>query len=284
MKTCHNLFFALLLLLVTGINNACDNIEPPYMTHQEPVNDNDETARKLLLEVFTGHRCPNCPEGSKQARILQDFYQDQLVVITIHAGWYANSTAEPFNYDFTTSEGDAINKHFGIEFYPNGMVNRQNFEGSKALAPGSWGSALHVLADMEPGFSINLSTFEAQSANTFNLDVNLRGLDTPADNGEYLLVAMLTEDQIIRPQRTNDPEYPDGYIPDYEHNHVLRKGITHVWGESMGNEDLWGTDPVNKSYSFSLDDDWNAENCNVVVYVMNNQMEVKQVESLPLIP
>ncbi|TVQ89692.1 MAG: hypothetical protein EA393_06805 [Bacteroidetes bacterium] len=271
------LFFILLFV-------SCDIIEPPYMTTTQQNGDNGENGEvevihKFLLEEFTGHRCPNCPAGSQIAKTLKNFYGDRLVIVSVHAGFFANPMSEPFNYDFRTPEGTALNNHFGITQNPIGMVNRTEFEGALLLTPASWGSAMQVIEDAEPGFRLDIGITNMSGGN-YRLDAGVTSLKD--QEGEIYLVALVIEDGIIKPQKINHPDYPDGEILDYVHNHVLRKGITDIWGEKIS-EGLFGVDDSqHRNYNFNLDSDWVAANCSVVVYVMNSSMEILQVEEKKL--
>lgn len=278
MKIFNRLIPVLLLALVTI--SGCDKIEPPYMTNADNGGGDGEVVRKFLLEEFTGHRCPNCPAGTETAKTLKNFYGDRLVIVTIHAGFFAMPMSAPFEYDFRTPEGTALNNHFGITQNPVGMVNRTGFEGALLLTPASWGSAMQAFEDSEPDIKLDIGLTNMSGDGNYRLDAGVTSLKVLED--DLYLVALLIEDGIIKPQKTNDPEYPDGEILDYEHNHILRKGITDIWGEKIS-EGLFGVDDVqNRNYNFQLDAEWVADNCSVVVYVMNSNMEILQVEEKKL--
>jgi hypothetical protein len=258
---------------------GCDKIEPPYMTGTQQGGENGEVVRKFLLEEFTGHRCPNCPAGTEMAKTLKNLYGDRLVIVSVHAGFFANPMSAPFNYDFRTPEGTALNSHFGISQNPIGMVNRTEFEGALLLTPASWGSAMQALEDIEPGFKLDVS-ITSVSGNIYRVDADVTALSD--HEGELYLVALILEDGIIKPQKINHPDYPDGEILDYEHNHVLRKGITGIWGDKIIDDSFSQGYIMENSYTFELEDSWVAANCSVVVYIMNSGMEILQVEEKKL--
>lgn len=273
------LYFSFLLAFIITASTGCDVVEAPYLVEQDSgnPNDDDEVVRKFLLEEFTGHQCPNCPAGEEEARILKNFYGDQLVIVSVHAGWFARTTGGDFSYDFTTPEGEELNSYFGIEQNPVGLVNRLEFENSLLLGPTAWGSAMAVLDEAAPAFSINL---EAETTgNSYGLSVAVKALEDLS--AEYYLVALVTEDGIISPQKINsNPEYPDGIIIDYEHNHVLRRGITNIWGDKLNEQPVTMGDTFQEDYTFTADSEWVTDNCHIVVYVMSQTMEVMQVEEI----
>lgn len=267
------------ILFINLLFFSCDTIEPPYLTNVEQGGENGEVVRKFLLEEFTGHRCPNCPAGSEIAKTLKNFYGDRLIVVSVHAGSFAIPINAPFNYDFRTPEGIALNNYFGVTSNPIGMLNRTEFEGTRLLTPASWGSAMQAIEDIEPGFRFDLGVTHV-SGNIYRLDADITALTD--QDGELYLVALVLESGIIKPQKITHPDHPTGEILDYEHNHVLRKGITNIWGDKII-EDLFLQGIImENSYTFELENSWDATNCSVVVYLMNSSMEILQVEEKKL--
>ena len=66
--------------------------------------------RKVLLEDYTGFKCVNCPAAAHEAHLLQEFYGDQMVVMGVHAGYYAEPDGSGnYTTDLTTTTGDALN-------------------------------------------------------------------------------------------------------------------------------------------------------------------------------
>jgi len=274
----------LLLLIIAGNFYSCDTIEPPYMTNGSNNNIDDEVVvRKFLLEEFTGHLCPNCPAAAETGEILANFYEERMIIISIHAGNLARPTGSTYNNDFRTSEGDALNAQFSVAGIPAGMVNRTEFEGGRVLPPGSWGPALTAFENSRPGVSIKIGNTIQNSSSSFSVPVTVKNL-TNDHEGDHYLVLVLTEDGIISPQRTNDPNQPDGVILDYEHNHVLRKAITDIWGEKMDSDALISDTGFEKEFTFSTNEEWINENCHIVAYVMNSGQEILQVEKINLVP
>ncbi len=271
-------YFAISFAFFSILWSGCDIVEAPYIVDRDTeLPDDDEVVRKFLLEEFTGHQCPNCPPGSQEAKMLKDFYGDRLIIVSIHAGWFANTSAGYFSYDFTTPEGEALRSYFGVEQNPVALINRVEFEGTMLLGPTAWGSALAVLADSEPAFSINIEA--EKSGNSYELSVDVKALEDL--QLEYYLVALVIEDGIISPQKVNaSPEYPDGIILDYEHNHVLRRGINSIWGDKLNEQGVNAGDIFQRDYTFSPDTEWITENCHIVVYVMSQTLEIMQVEEV----
>lgn len=268
-------------LLATLVFSACDIIEEPYMTNSGGNGNNGEVVRKVLLEEFTGHQCPNCTEGAATAATLKEFFGDQMVIISIHAGFFARTSAPNFLTDYRTAAGNEINSYFGISYNPVGMVNRKEGSGSPILNPNAWGGVISEILEQEPQAGINIST--SYQASNRKLDVTIKSTMLEDLECPIYLVAFLLEDNLISPQKTNDSEYPDGIIPDYVHRHVLRTCINGTWGETLSSGQVSAMEVFTKTYSLTLNEEWNAENCSVVAYLYSGQtLEVIQAEEKKL--
>ena len=108
--------------------------------------------KKVLLEDYTGHTCVNCPKAAVTARTLKEQYGEALVVMAVHAGWFAKPAGSPFGYDFRTAAGDSWDTYFGIGQVgnPNGMVNRKYTAGTPILSPSAWANSVAAAAAEEP--------------------------------------------------------------------------------------------------------------------------------------
>ena len=125
---------SLLSIFVANANLPCDSINPSndcccYSTFN-CFEETSNIVQKVLIEDFTGHKCQNCPEAAEELHILQDSYENQVIGIAIHAGFFAepNSAVAPFlTTDFRTEKGTEIHDFFGANAYPVGMVNRVDY-------------------------------------------------------------------------------------------------------------------------------------------------------------
>ena len=65
-------------------------------------------------------------------------------------------------------------------------------------------------------------------------------------------------------------------MADYEHNHVLRKMLTYYSGDNLPEENVAGRGYI-FNYSYTLPDNWNADNMSVVAFVHNFEADNKEV-------
>ena len=155
------LFFGILLFNIT----SCDIVEGPYLIdgNTNPV-DTNTFVKKVLIEDFTGHRCPNCPAAAEELASLQNFYGDKVIGIAIHpSSTFAIPdplTSSKFTYDFRTEFGDDIDNIFEITIVglPRGMVNRTGFDTDHQLGKDEWSSVVQTELAKAPIFGITLSS------------------------------------------------------------------------------------------------------------------------------
>ena len=73
----------------------------------------------------------------------------------------------------------------------------------------------------------------------------------------------LIEDGIVALQMMPDGSSND----DYVHNHVFRAAVNGTWGEDVTVKEGEAT---NKQYTYTLPENWNAENVSVVAFVYSD--------------
>jgi hypothetical protein len=271
----------ILFAMLIAFNPACDIIEEPYLV---PVGGNDtvpveENVRKVLLEDFTGQKCPNCPEAAEIALTLKGIYGEQLVIIAIHAGFYAIPDNVNFTADFRTPEGNELNSSYNIAQYgyPSGMVNRTEYNGFPVVAREDWETAvgIEIIKPLQAGIKIT-NTF---NSGTRQLDCQVESEFVESLTGTYNLCVVIIESGIVSPQET-----AQDIDEDYIHNHMLRASMNGTWGEPVGTD---GTATagvtLTNTYHLTFPAAWNAENCAVVAYIYNAEtLEIIQAEEKEL--
>ena len=297
MLTYHPVFkmkkYITLLSIIFTIS-ACDKIEGPYIINSDSYVNPD---KKVLVEDFTGHLCPNCPDAARELEAIHDIYPGQIISMAIHvsksfARPYPSSQAPNFQYDFRTNWGDNWDAFFGISNVglPRGMVNRIGYQNdSHKLGKDEWASAVALELKKEVDFKISI-----------NADTNTITISSTLENAvvnNYNLVVCLTESNIINWQKDGQEN-----VEDYKHNHVLRTVIyddklsaqtNFASGEVVENNfeiSLSELEQYNINYSTNTAElgngnagGWNAANMSVVAYIYNTiTKEIVQVEEAHL--
>ena len=255
---------------------SCDIVDPPYKVASDG-GGGEEGLTKVLIEDYTGHGCVNCPQAAVTAEELQAVYGDQVVIMSVHAGWFAtpNYGGNPlFADDFTTEAGDTWDTFFGISAAgnPNGMVNRTPSSGNYVLGPGSWGTVVADLVGQPAYATLDISTEYTASTRVLAIETKTKFIKEAL--GQFNLLVCITEDSLVAAQANNDPTI--GPVPidtNYVNNHVLRGAVNGAWGELLSDSDIvTGFDYIN-TFQITLPADWVPKHCHVVAFVYDNQVK-----------
>ena len=254
------------LILAIFFVSACSEI-PPVITPATPGGGGgsttvDDQKRQVLIEEFTGIRCVNCPAGSAAIEDLLAIHGEQLVAISIHAGFFASPPHDNSDDDFITPEGNQIQTFLEEPLgYPTAVVNRTPVNGAMQQGLGDWAGSIANELTQEPQVKIDLKTEYNDAGRQLGIDATLFGQDNLTDGGNLSLTVLLIENNIVDPQTT-----PDGLQDDYVHKHVLREVITNTLGDPLTDALTPGTQ---QSFTFELelDEEYVAEETHVVAFV-----------------
>jgi len=112
-------------------------------TQAQTFVDTTQQNKNIILEEFTGISCVWCPAGHLIGQQLHDANPNDVFLINIHTGGYANPQGP--GTDFNTSFGAAIATQSNLGGYPAGTVNRHQFSmtqnGGSAMSRSDWSSA-----------------------------------------------------------------------------------------------------------------------------------------------
>lgn len=244
---------------------SCDKIEEPFT---KPLVVDTTTTKTVLLEDYTGHRCVNCPEAAVLSGNLKQNMGDNLVIIAVHAGFFAGLLpGEGFTVDYTTEEGNTWNADFGVESYPIGMVNRMGFStGEHLLSIGAWSK--EVLDALKEPALLDLTVTTGYNSTTRALTATVETEFLQVVDKNLKLVVVLTESGMVSQQKNNNAEVgPTPLITDYVHKHVMRGCINGTWGTTITELGSVPQDAISKSFNYVIPDNFVAENCGVVAFV-----------------
>jgi thiol-disulfide isomerase/thioredoxin len=281
--------YTTLIIIILAIN-SCDIVEGPYITDSESYINPD---KKVLIEDFTGHLCPNCPDAARELESIHNIYGNQIISLAIHvsksfARPYPASQAPNFQYDFRTNWGYNWDALYGISNagLPKGMINRIGYQNdSHRLGKDEWASKVSLELKKEVDFNISITCDTNTIIVSSTLENNLVN--------NYNLVVCLAESNIQAWQKDGQNN-----IEDYTHNHVLR---TVIYDEKLSSQanfvraeiienifeiSLSSLEQNNIDYSSNTAElgngnagAWNADNLSVIAYIYNTiTQEVLQVE------
>ncbi len=274
---------------------SCDKIDAPYtddniniITDSIPVfpSLSANYYNKVLLEEYTGIKCVYCPTGSQIARNLKTVYGDTLILMEVHCGEFAIPDATGnYTADYRTTAGTTFDTQFGMSNagLPDGMVNRFGYPtAAHILYSSNWGSSV-VTAKQKP-VTVALQIINQYQAPLLKTHIKTTFKANLTKN--LMLSVFVLEDSIVSPQKNSNAAIgTTPVILDYVHKHVLRNAINSTWGAELATiaVPVVQDSSIIKSYSYTINPAWNAQNCNVVAIVYDKDTyEIYRVEELKL--
>jgi len=268
----HKSFIWIACLFGATLFFSCDIISEDERVREV---ENITTIRPVLLEDFTGQACINCPAATAKAKELKKALGDNLIVVSIHAGAFAQRA-------FRTEAGDEYHNRFygnGSDGYPAGMIDRIMLDNDRISTNFlTWGTSILERAQLASIPRFELSLVANYNEDNRSLTVNAQGKGFE-ESANVKIQLWLTESKIIALQRSGSET-----IHDYEHNHILRDAVNGIWGESIelnSNTD-YHFDYTSNAYSVS--ESWKPENMHIVGFLYDSRTEeVLHVVEIPLI-
>ena len=258
---------------------ACNKIENPLKDKQSGTCGDENSPvpiRKILVEDYTGHRCPNCPEAARILDGIHDDYCDHIIPMAVHVSFFADPHEPDFPEDFRTETGSTLDEFYGVsnQGLPGGLVNRKKFDGNTVLGRDTWRSAVDAIYNINPEVNIMIESEYNATDNTIDADITvefLKDISEAVNLGLYV-----TEDSIIAPQQDGSE-----YVENYLHKHILRKGVNGAFGEKILNSAKKG-DTFEKSFTVPVDTSWNIHHIELIAFISkNSDNEILQAESEP---
>ena len=259
--------------------SSCDQIDQPYSNvkfrYKEEVygpapsfSPISNPLKNVLVEEFTGHLCGFCPASTKLVNALDSTLGERMVTISIHAGTLAAVSAPPFDADYNTIPGNLYWGQLNGGFNPCARIDRlggaSNFVWLDADNPDSWRDIIQTQKNINPSAAIQLNADFVKEDNVINIHTATQ-FQTDL-NGNYQLVVLIVESDIISPQEDYDQTPPE--VEDYHHKHVLRAAVTEAMGNTIASNPS-ANEIKTTSYTFPLRTGWVGENCTVVAYLIN---------------
>lgn len=268
-----NTVFSFIILICLLI--ACTENEPII----PPLGPQELGERKVLIEEFTGVRCPNCPDGAAEIENLKVRFGKNLIAVSVHSSGSFAIPLPQSAYDFRTDAGDDLLELLGRPLgYPAAVVNRTPPQNSVRLQQGqtAWAGLIQRVLEEAPSVVLNLTGQYTDTDRLLKVKVNL--LANRPVNRPVNLSVMLLENKIVDAQLDFK-----GLIENYEHNHVLRFMFTPSNGISLGDNLTLGQF-IERDFEFTIPKEWVATNCEIVAFAhfIGDNKAVLQAELLEL--
>lgn len=241
----YTIISSISLLLV-----GCDHIsEDERLIYEKP----EPAQRVVLLEDFTGQRCPNCPTATDVIEQLQEAYGDALVAVGIHGGPLAYAGNAKI-IGLKTDTGDEYYNHWKLDHQPVGLINRHG-----SVDYQYW--ARDVKDELAKPAPLRLEGMAVLEDNVISILVDATGTDGTVTGK---LQVWLLEDGIKSLQLMPDNQPAN---QEYIHNHVFRTAVNGIWGEDISVKE---GEIVERIMEQTLEPNWNPEQLSIVAFVYND--------------
>lgn len=259
-------YFSLTVLaLFILLSFSCEEVAPVLNPGGDGPGEDvpvEDQMRQVLIEEFTGVRCVNCPAGSEAIEVLLNTYGQQLVAVSIHAGFFAVPYPES-DGELETAAGSSILSLLGEPLgFPTAVVNRKRFDGeeNRQIGQSSWPGYIAQELVGNPAVKIDIIPAYNEATRELAVDVDLYVEENVAAD-DLRLTVFITESNIKDPQLT-----PAGTDLEYTHKHAFRTAITAFDGNTLSDTFTAGA-VVSRSFNTTLPTLWNANECHVVAFV-----------------
>jgi hypothetical protein len=257
-----------LLLLVIVALVSCDKVTDPIVKKDTVVGSKFITKtnasvshfRKVLLEDYTGQRCPNCPAGSSIIKnTLVPRYGDSLVVLAIHAGFLSSPAGEFINQDFRTPAGTEWHDAFGVSQWPTGIVNNKAYPPDGILLTSTKWAAV-VPKGLKDPFYLKLDLKTEYDTTVRALNTYIKAKFNMAYTGATKVAAFITEDEVVGMQ-----DNMGVVVEEYDFEHMLRGDIGGTYGAVLTSTTIPANDSVEVAFkNFKVPEEINAGKGKVV--------------------
>ena len=299
------IFFGLGLLALTI--GACDKIEDPIKpavlldTTLYPGNwddyvyptftQNTNTNRNIILEDYTGHRCPNCPAAAAIAENIEAANAERVYIASIHTGPGGLTgfqilkpdcgTGSNPNNEFCTvfynnesiAYGAAFQTGYGFFGNPQGTINRITFDGANMFQFSSdWQTKVdEVLAANDLKVNLQAQANYYPETNGMYLHVETEFLEDLSGD-EYNMVVYMLENEVVDFQDNGGT-----IVDDYEHHNIFRGCIDGLpWGRTVSGTHVAG-EKTYYNYSYKFPTGQTNTDYHMLIYVYNvNTFEILQ--------
>ncbi|MDE3255785.1 MAG: Omp28-related outer membrane protein [Bacteroidota bacterium] len=221
--------------------------------------------KNVLIEEFTGVKCPNCPDGHDIVATIQNANPNRVIAI----GYYPFNQAQTqplaglTKQDFRITDATDLSTFLGgVQFLPIAAVDRKMFGGAILNARTLWSNNVQTQLAVATPINMQLSVVYDDVTREAVIKTSLKY--TSALSNKHNISIAIYENNIVDAQ-----EYPSYIDSNYNFKHVLRDMITPIGGASV--LDTLTTKAAGlvfeKTILYTLPTNWNPANCKIVAFV-----------------
>lgn len=271
------LLFVSLLISILWISCA---EEPPPVRFSDPEKPLLDTIyngiapapdpKSILLMDVTGVGCSNCPDAAVLAKNIESSNPGRVNPLAVYPFIFPNHPlTNPFaGYDtLANADAEGLVTNLGsIVGLPTGIIDQIKVSGSPFIAPSSWAGLITSRLSQTSPANIVLTSNWLVADNKARLEIKIKYHQNLPAGSKNLLYIGISEDNIVGKQAHKDSA--GGYAYKYKFNHVLRKLLTPVTGDTLRESPSAGK-VFEKHYYVNPRYNWKPDNLNAVVWIVD---------------
>ena len=255
-------------------------VKAPDTAYTAPVEQPQD--RIVVIEEFTGVKCPPCPQGHVVLAAIEAQYPNRVVIVGIQP--FGPPQTKPLDlasdgvatrHDNRTEKGtDIANTIYGgLSSIPIAGIDRTVVGSSRLVDRNGWVTAVDARIGVPTPANVHISS--SYDASSGKADIGVKVAYTSAVTNAQSLTVVIVEDSVIDGQEGG----PGGKNQDYVHMHVLRDILTASTGSVILSSHATKQPGLvyERNFSYLLNPDWNPEHCRIIAYVSNNESDNKEV-------
>ncbi len=271
--------------------SSCEEIGPDINLGRNQNSVSDTTyiespaatpeSKIVLIEEFTGVRCPNCPQGHDIIANIKSANPNKVVSVSMHP---INSLGAPYSFsvqDFRSPKAQSLFDYLGqIGLEPAAGIDRKIFGGESKilLDKNKWTN--YVNQELTATTPVNIMLDKSYDSTNRELTIVVELHYTSAVTEQNKVTVMLLESDIVTAQL-------DGTEIDtfYNHKDIMRDVISDTQGDLL-TATLEQGRVIRKVYKKVLDALWKPENMFILAYVheFQNSKVVYQAKEIHVLP
>ena len=233
--------------------------------------------RKYLIEHFTGDQCGYCPSGMHSIVEYTQKTSTPCIWVSHHYGYNTD--------EYTISESAKIASTNGVQGAPNMAINRTKVMGTTiAFHPGYLvedGMDETIANKCETTAEASVNIDHTYNAATKQLNVTVSGLVANTEVTKYLLTVVIKENGLIGKQADYYWSWKTAGFKEFMHPCVARDLLSE---SQLGDTVKVEKQRYSKTYTYTVSDQWVAENCCVVAYITPlSKKPIINAEETPLV-
>ncbi len=268
---------------------ACKETPPP-VDYGPKASDTSFTAaveapqsRVVVIEEFTGVKCPPCPQGHVVLAAIEQKYPNRVAILGIQPFGPPQSRPmdTPFDQIYTrhdnrSQDGTDIanNIYGGLSNIPIAGIDRSPSNNNLLIDRTAWVSVVDSRIPLATSANVLVTSNYDASSRQAIIKVHV-AYTQPVAKAQKLTLAIV-EDSVIDGQ---EGAGTGGYDQDYVHMHVLRDIITSSTGNVILSQYATKQPGLvyERAFVYTVDASWNPDHCRLIAYVVNDEGSDKEV-------